>query len=228
MKIKKIIIASAKTPPGDKGILHRSDIKIFHVSSGEEALNVHRDQNADLIIMDIDIPVISADKLCAMIREDEELKQVSLLVLCSNSASDIQRCKDSRANAHLTRPLDPVQFEEKVSQLLSIAERRAYRILIKIQVTGKIKDNSFYCSSQDLSTAGILLETDKPLSNGDIINCSFYLPKSGQIISQGEVMRAARKTVRTFQYGVRFLSMKPEHKSIIETFVKNWRADKGL
>lgn len=221
---KKIIVTSAQGHSfgKDRNILDRTDLVIFHASSGTEVLKIHKTEKADLIIMDIDLPVISADKVCAMIRDDDAMRKVSIALLCNNNKSDIDRCLESKSNAYFIKPLDPVLFDEKISQLLSIAERKACRILIRIEVKCEIGKSSFLCSSKDLSISGILLETDKPLVKGDIITCSFFLPDSARITAEAKVVRVHRKTVRTFFYGVEFISLKPEHRAKIEIFIKNY------
>jgi CheY-like chemotaxis protein len=220
---KKIIVATAQGhfSGKDKNILDRTDLVIFHALSGTDVLSIHKAEKADLIIMDIDLPVISADKVCAMIRDDDALRKVSIALLCNNNKSDIGRCIESKANAYFIRPLDPVLFDDKISQLLDIAERKTCRILIRIEVKCEMGTSSFFCSSKDLSVSGILLETDKPLVKGDVLTCSFFLPNSVRIVTEGKVVRVQRRTVRTFFYGIEFIALQPEYKEIIETFIKN-------
>ena len=64
----------------EKNILNRADIKIFTAQSGEKALEIHRTERVDLIITELDMPGISGDKLCSLIRKDEELKHVSIII----------------------------------------------------------------------------------------------------------------------------------------------------
>ncbi len=220
---KKIIVATAQSSPfgKEKSILDRSDLAIFHASTGTDALNIHKTEKADMIIMDLDLPVIHGDKVCSIIRDDDEMRRVSIALLCDNNKSDIERCIEAKANAYFIRPIDPVLLDDKISQLLNIAERRTCRILIRIEVQCEVKKSSFFCSSKDLSASGILLETDKPLVKGDKITCSFFLPNSVRIMAEGRVVRVQRKTVRTFFYGVEFVSLKHEYKTIIQTFVKS-------
>lgn len=222
--MRKIIIASGLRPfvEKEKSILKRADFRIFTASSGEEALNIHKAEKADLIIADLDMPVISGDKLCSLIREDEEVKKVSIIIVCTNRKSDLERCVNSGANSYITKPVDPAHLIEKVGTLLNIPERRSYRVLIKVEVKGKFMNVPFFCSSQDLSASGILLETDKPLAKGDTVYCSFFLPNSERVIADGEIVRIVRKALRTFQYGVKFISLDRDCKAAIEAFINNW------
>ena len=52
---------------------------------------------------------------------------------------------------------------EKVGQLLEIPERKSYRVLLKVTINGRLTTETFYCSSQNISASGILIETEKTL-----------------------------------------------------------------
>ena len=222
--MKKIIIASALKPfiEKERSILQRADFRIFTATSGEEALKIHRGEKADMIIADLDMPGIGGDKLCSVIRGDEALKKVSIIIVCTNSQADIERCSNSGANSYITKPIAPAQLIETVSRLLNIPERKSYRVLIKVEVKGKFMNVPFFCSSGDLSASGMLVETDKPLAKGDTVSCSFFLPNSERVVADGEIVRVVRKALRTFQYGVRFVALLPEYRAAIETFINNW------
>ncbi|MGE5301109.1 MAG: response regulator [Acidobacteriota bacterium] len=110
----------------EKGILDRSDIKIFTATSGEEALAVHRAERVDLIIGDLDMPGMNNDTFCSIIRRAEVLKQVSIIIACDGTESDIARVRQCRANSYITRPIRPVQFLESVGRFLDVPEKKSY------------------------------------------------------------------------------------------------------
>lgn len=205
----------------ERSILNRSDLSIFTATSTEEALNLHKTEKMDMIIIDLDMPVMSGDKLCTMIRKNEELKNVSIVMVCNNTGPDLARIRTCKANAYVTRPLNSVQFIKTVGQLLDIPERKSYRVLIKLSVRGESRNESFFCSSRNISSTGILIETDKLLVKGDEISCSFFLPKSERIVADAEIARAVNISINTFQYGARFTNLSPAGKSAIDEFVNS-------
>ncbi len=204
----------------EKTILNRSDITIFTAASGEEALTIHRKEKVDLIVADIDMPGISGDKLCSLIREDDGLKYVSFIILCRGSESDLHRVSRCKANLHVTKPIRPLQFLESVGRLLDIPERKSYRVLLKAKIDGKFDNEPFFCSSQDISATGMLIETDKTLEKGDIMNCSFFLPGAAKIATGAEVMRVVKSDDGLLRYGVRYSGLPSAHKAAIEAFIK--------
>lgn len=209
----------------EKGILGRADFRIFTATSGEEALKIHKAEKVDLIIADLNMPGIGGDKLCSLIRNDEELKQVSFIIVCAGGKSDMERYSRCKANSYITKPVTPAGLLEKVGQLLDIPERKSYRVLLKVTVTGKSLNDSFFCSSQNISTSGLLIETERALEKGDKISCSFFLPNAERIVADAEVVRIVRKSNHTLQYGVRYVNIGPSYKAAIEGFV-NKRAGK--
>jgi two-component system, chemotaxis family, chemotaxis protein CheY len=205
----------------ERSILSRLDFRIFTAMSAEEALALHRAEKMDLIITDLDIPKVGGDSLCSIIRQDPELKHVSILVVCSNRKADINRASLCKANAYITKPLQPAQLLDKVGQLLEIHERKSYRVILRVKVLGKDTSESFLCSSQNISVSGILIETDKILEKGVRISCSFFLPRSEQIVVEGEVMRIVKNPDSTPQYGIKYHNLVFKHKAAIEEFIKS-------
>lgn len=78
-------------------------------------------------------------------------------------------------------------------EVVNIPKREYYRAPISIKVNGKYESKPFLCYSENISASGMLFETDKILSKGDMILCSFILPDSTHIISSAEIIRVGRK-----------------------------------
>jgi len=223
---KKILIVNGLRSflAKEKGILSRKDFILLTANSGGEALSLHRKEKVDLIITGLDMEDMDGEKFCTAIRSDKELNQVSIIVLCANSPSEIERSSRCKANACLTRPIDPLKLLAEVSRLLDIQERKSYRVILKVTVDGKSGAASFFCSSRNISASGILIETERSLEKGNRITCSFFLPKSEHIVVEGEIMRIVRNSDNTFQYGIRYTDIRPGHQSAIEEFVRQCAA----
>ena len=226
--MKKVLIVDSLKSLIDKekSLLNRSDIRISTATSSEEALAIHRSGKMDLIITDLDMPGISGDKLCSIIRKDEDLKHVSIIIICSGSRSDIERIKRCKANLHVVKPIRPVQFLESVSSLLDVPERKSYRVLLKATITGKFNNEPFFCSSQNISVSGLLIETEKQLEKGDLLSCSFFLPGSGSVITEAEVMRTVQDETGSFKYGIRYVGISPAYRDAIDKFIEKRSGNK--
>jgi c-di-GMP-binding flagellar brake protein YcgR len=98
--------------------------------------------------------------------------------------------------------------------------RKGYRVLLRAKVKGSKDEAVFFCTSQNISATGILIETDRVLKAGEEINCSFYLPGSAHITADGEVVRTANSGGgRHHHYGIRFTAISPTDSREIERFI---------
>jgi c-di-GMP-binding flagellar brake protein YcgR len=156
-----------------------------------------------------------------VIRKDKALKRVSTLVVCSDKLTEIERCQRCGANDYV-QPLTPTIFLRKATRLLNISERTSYRVIVKVSRKEGDETTHFFCTSQNVSTSGILLETDRVLNEGDRVTCSFFLPNSVRVVSQGEVVRTVERADGSSDYGVKFINMSPLLESRIISFVGNW------
>jgi DNA-binding response OmpR family regulator len=206
----------------NKSLLNRAEFRILTANSGEEALEVHRREQADLIIAELDMPDMPGDLLCAHLRTEKELKNVSVILVCADTPEDRNRVAQCGANAWITKPINPKKLLERIGQLLAVSTRKGYRVLLKAHIRGEQESAPFFCTSHNISATGILFETDKFLGQGDRITCTFFLPGACQITADGEIVRSLRIPDGGFHYGVRFINLAPEYRGEIERFVANF------
>jgi len=223
MTMKKIVLVeTADSDLGhEKDMLARSDLKLFIASSGIAALELHKTEKADLIIIGLDMPDIKGEAFCERLRRDDQLKKVSVMILCGNMKSEIERASLCGANAFVTTPIQAIEFFSKVSRLINVQSRGSYRVLVKVSVLGNSDAESFFCSSINISITGMLIEAAKPLSKGDLILCSFFLPGRNNITTEAEVVRIVNRDSGPTQYGIRFAGMDNKCRSALEEFVNH-------
>lgn len=217
---KKILIADSicDALERERSILNRVSFEVITTLSGTEALSIHRTRHVDLIIASMELTDISGDDLCSLIRQDKELKDVSIILTCDHNPACVSRAADCGANAYITKPFHSEQLSEKVTALLSIPRRQSYRVLLKASVLGTDPDESFYCSTRDLSVSGMMIETERPLKKGQVLSLSFVLPGFGQITGEGEIMRIDTRD-KVHGYGVHFRYMPHKHRQAVEAFI---------
>jgi DNA-binding response OmpR family regulator len=206
----------------DRSFMDRNDIKIFMVPSNDDVLSIHRVENADIIITTLQVSGMKCEDLCSAIRADDKLRSVSIIIICQNNAADLERSERCKANVIITQPVKVADLLLKVQQLMVIPSRESYRVLVGVLVEGSNKDRSFFGRSGNISTTGMLIETEKILAKGDQMACSFFLPGSPQIKTTGEIVRILKQAEGSsaIQYGVRFLSLTVEERSAIESFIE--------
>lgn len=222
--MKKILIADdiKSLVEREECFFKRSDIKIFTTTSDEETLRIHKTEKVDLIITRLNTIGMNGEALCSLIRDDAELRRVSVIMVCSPETSFVRRESQFKANAFITEPIDPQVLFETSHHLLSIAQREFFRAPISIKVQGEQGNEAFLCLSENISASGMLFGTDRILKRGEIILCSFFLPSSTRIITESEIVRVVEKMADfdTNQYGIRFMNLDIASKSAIGVYVE--------
>jgi CheY-like chemotaxis protein len=222
--MKKVIIAKdiRAIVEKKKTFLDRSEVRLFAAPSNEKVLALHRAIKADLIVAKLNMPEMSGETLCSLIRDDEELRDVSIIVVCSENESDLARCIQCRANAFISSPVDTELLLQEAHRLLNIAPRTSYRIPIRVKFFGKSKQRVFTGYTENLSSSGMLLCTMSHLFEGDSVMCSFSVPVSTQITVQAEVVRVLGKEPEHNAncYGIKFTELGANATSAIQAFVE--------
>jgi CheY-like chemotaxis protein len=221
--MKKILVAETlKTFITDDGVLSRNDIVIASASTTEEILSAHRADIADLIVVDLDTPESGGDRLCSLIRRENDLRTVSIIVVCDCSKEVTERCVASGANAVVHKPMRSEDLLAKIKELLDIRERRNVREIVKVSITVNSAGSFFYAVAKNLSASGLLFETNRVIPKGDRVRCSFVLQHP--VVAEGEIVRITKKRGKSgdnFEYGVRFYGLNSSGKTEMEHFFKN-------
>lgn len=93
--------------------------RVLVASDGEEALPVIRSQSPSLIVLDLMLPKITGYELCRMIKMDEELQSIPVLVLSAlEKQTDRDRAMEAGADAYFIKPFDLELLVAKIKQLL--------------------------------------------------------------------------------------------------------------
>jgi DNA-binding response OmpR family regulator len=220
--MKKILLVNTSRYFFDEGknILNRNEFKILMAPTAVKALVVHREESVNLIVAELNMPDMGGDALCKAIREGAESRNVSIILIHQDNPAESARAASSGANICLHKPFTARTLLDHVEKLLTISVRKGYRVLLRAKVKGEQEDIAFFCTSQNLSTSGILIETDRALKVGEHISCSFYLPGASQITAEGEVARTEISPSSALNYyGVRFTRLSVDHKHAIAKFI---------
>ncbi len=218
--MKKIIIARSILDAigGHDTIFRRGTIMTFPARTCEEILSTQIERKADMIITELDLPVMGGARLCEEIRKNQELKMVSVIMVCDGSEASLAQCSQMHVNAVLSKPLDPVQLYSEISELLVIPQRKDLRVLLRASLTGTEEKTSFFGMTHNISLSGMLLETDRDLKAGDKFSCMINVGHR-EIGVRCEVVRVLTVKGR-YRYGVKFLNPDTKSLIIIEQFVK--------
>jgi len=219
---KVLIVSNSPTfLERNERLLTRAGVRILAAASAKEALKIHFRERVNLIIALLGMPEMGGDTLCSLIRQIDDLRKASFILICNDTPYQLDRASRCGANAWLTRPVKPALLLETVAKLLTVPPRRDYRAFFRAKVRGRRKSFSFTGISRNISTAGLLIESDRILCENDLIKGVFVVPGSQLIAAECRVVRTVRREDGTYQYGVRFSKIDPEGRRTIEKYVAN-------
>jgi two-component system chemotaxis response regulator CheY len=96
-------------------------LTVTEAEDGVDGLRKLAGAKFDLVITDINMPIMDGLKLVKRIRTDETHKDVPIIIITTEGSSeDRQRAMALGANAYITKPIQAPQVIAQVKELLSI------------------------------------------------------------------------------------------------------------
>ena len=221
--MKEIIIAEDVYAllRNEQSFLRRSDIRIFPSASNRDILAVHQERKADLIISNLDAADMGGEDLCSLIRGDDALRTVSIMLVCSGREEDLTRCVACNANAFISRPISTAVLLQEAHRLLNIAPRKNCRVPLSIKVDGIANEKAFGGKAENISASGMMFWSAAKLQEGDAMQCSFTLAGAKRLTAAAEVVRVLPdKNGKETGYGISFVDLSPEAAAAIEAFAR--------
>ena len=96
-------------------------LEVVEADDGVDALRKMAATKLDIILTDINMPIMDGLKLVKRVRSDEALKGIPIIIITTEGAEeDRQRALALGANAYITKPIQAPQVIAKVKELLKI------------------------------------------------------------------------------------------------------------
>jgi two-component system chemotaxis response regulator CheY len=98
-----------------------SEIVCIEAGDGAEALKKFQTSHFDIVLTDINMPVLDGLKLVSHIRSDHAFDAVPIVVITTESAeADRERAMKLGASAYLVKPVKAQEVLDTVKRLLSL------------------------------------------------------------------------------------------------------------
>ena len=96
-------------------------LTVVEADDGVDALKKLAGGKFDIILTDINMPVMDGLKLVKRVRSDEVLKDIPIVIITTEGAEeDRQRALALGANAYITKPIQAPQVINAVRELLKL------------------------------------------------------------------------------------------------------------
>ena len=96
-------------------------VKVTEADDGVDALKKLQSDTFDILITDINMPVMDGLKLVGMVRKDGNHKNIPIIIITTEGAQeDRERALALGANAYITKPIQAPAVIKTVKELLAV------------------------------------------------------------------------------------------------------------
>jgi len=217
--MKKILLVNSQEAFLDrnKTLLNRAGFLILTASSVQDALDICREHEINLIISQLERAPGGGDQLCSQIRSDSVLRNVSIILVCY--AQEAEFAAGCGANAVVTKPVRPEELLKLVGKFLEIRARREYRAVFNARVEATWGSLSFSGMTRNISVSGLLCETSVLLSKDDQLSNVLFDLAGYPINAEAVVIWSGSLPGGTNMYGVEFSALAAEQRERIDKYV---------
>jgi len=103
-----------------KDVLEFYGYEIIEAENGQEGIDMAKKYKPDLILMDIQMPVIDGFTAVKIIRSDPDTKNIKMIAVTSFAMSgDKERIKEAGFDHYISKPIDTRELPDLVKSFLS-------------------------------------------------------------------------------------------------------------
>jgi PAS domain S-box-containing protein len=107
-------------------LAHCSEIRLISARNGTLGIQIARDSQPDVILMDINLPGLSGLEALTILREDPATAHIPIVALSANAMPrDIRKGLEAGFFRYVTKPINFVEFMDTLRVALEYAERGA-------------------------------------------------------------------------------------------------------
>lgn len=100
-------------------MLEKNGFQVISASTGLEGVELAKSEQADLILMDIQLPDIDGLEATRRIRASEAGREIPILAITSYAmAGDEKKALDAGCSAYFKKPIDPDSFISDLKKIL--------------------------------------------------------------------------------------------------------------
>ena len=93
---------------------------LIYAESGQQGIVVARQEQPDLILLDVMMPDIDGFKVCQYLKENEDTKDIPIMFLTARgSDGDLETGRKAGADGFMTKPFQTIEVLKQIELLLS-------------------------------------------------------------------------------------------------------------
>ena len=127
MKTPRILIADDNAPNREllESLLVKIDCETEFAVDGQDTINKVASFEPDLILLDVMMPKLNGFEVCRKIKSDPSTSHIMILMVTALSElGDIERAVDSGTDDFLSKPVNSLELQKRVSNMLKLKETK--------------------------------------------------------------------------------------------------------
>ncbi|MFC1750004.1 diguanylate cyclase domain-containing protein [Pseudomonadota bacterium] len=107
------------------GLLEQPMYQILKAGSGQEAINITREQQPDLILLDVSMPEMDGYQVCSQLKHDPLTRDIPIIFVTANVDEDSEtQGLEMGAVDYITKPIRPAILQARVRTHLELKRQR--------------------------------------------------------------------------------------------------------
>ena len=166
-------------------LLNRMGFSVIPADNGLEAMRLLKLTTPDMVILDVNMPVLDGVGALQHIRETEDLSHIPVMMVSVDASREtVGRCRDLGCTCYLTKPLKVDELHDALQEHMFSKQgwrRKRIRINVTTRVTVAHGGDTHELYTEALSTGGIYVRKREPLPVGSEVGVT--LPLDGRTLS---------------------------------------------
>ncbi len=220
--LRKILIADGNTKMLTmlKSFLEVRDFKIFTTTSAGDIMDLAREIQPDLVIMDFEMEEMNAEEVCRRLKRNDSTQRISVMITTGREPEKIKaQCLLAGATAIVRKAEGRDALLRNVTQVLGLVKRAHVRTSCDFRVGIEDGGELVEGVAQNISQSGLYLTTRTILQGGTALRLSFELPGVGERLEiLSEVVRIESLVGGLYGYGIQFLEANPASLQALQHF----------
>lgn len=101
-------------------VLEEGDFEVSFADSGETALDMIRQSDYDLILMDIGLPGMSGEEVTKLLRAEKKYEKLPIVAVTAHAIPDeVERIMSAGFTELITKPIDEDKLLSSIASLLA-------------------------------------------------------------------------------------------------------------
>lgn len=99
-------------------VIKKEGYQLLTASNGRDALQIARENQPDLILLDVNMPEMTGLEVCQNLKRDNKTKKITIIMFTANvQASDHSKAINFGADDFIEKPFSPKDLRAKLSEL---------------------------------------------------------------------------------------------------------------